>query len=102
VGEKIRGYVEHGSTTLSVNLPTLSPARSSHAQRIAHLHRNSPGVLAHLNQVLADHDVNIGGQVLATRGELGYVVTDTDSVLTEDVLQALTEIVDTIRLRVID
>jgi D-3-phosphoglycerate dehydrogenase len=102
VGSKLRDYVEHGSTTLSVNLPTLSPARSSHAQRIAHLHRNSPGVLAHLNQVLADHDVNIGGQVLATRGELGYVVTDTDSVLTEDVVQALTEIADTIRLRVID
>jgi D-3-phosphoglycerate dehydrogenase len=46
--------------------------------------------------------VNIGGQVLATRGELGYVVTDTDSVLTGDVVQALTEIADTIRLRVID
>jgi D-3-phosphoglycerate dehydrogenase len=59
-------------------------------------------VLAHLNQVLADHDVNIGGQVLATRGDLGYVVTDTDSVLTGDVIQALTEIGDTIRLRVID
>ncbi len=102
VGSKLRDYVDHGSTTLSVNLPTLSPARSTHAQRIAHLHHNSPGVLAHLNQVLADHDVNIGGQVLATRGQLGYVVTDTDSVLTEDVVQALTEIDDTIRLRVID
>ncbi len=102
VGSKLRDYIEHGSTTLSVNLPTLSPARSAHAQRIAHLHRNSPGVLAHLNQVLADHEVNIGGQVLATRGELGYVVTDTDSVLTGDVLQALREIGDTIRLRVLD
>ncbi|HET6560407.1 MAG TPA: phosphoglycerate dehydrogenase [Marmoricola sp.] len=102
VGSKLRDYVEHGSTTLSVNLPTLAPARSAHAQRIAHLHSNSPGVLAHLNQVLADHDVNVGAQVLATRGELGYVVTDTDSVLTGDVIQALTEIDDTIRLRVID
>ena len=102
VGGKLRDYVEQGGTTLSVNVPTLSPARSSHAQRIAHLHRNSPGVLAHLNQVLADHDVNIGGQVLATRGELGYVVTDTDSILTQDVVQALCEIDDTIRLRVID
>jgi D-3-phosphoglycerate dehydrogenase len=102
VGSKLRDYVEHGSTTLSVNLPSLSPARSEHAQRIAHLHQNSPGVLAHLNQVLADHDVNIGGQVLATRGDLGYVVTDTDSVLTGDVVQALREVEATIRLRVID
>ena len=36
-------------------------------------------MLAHVNQVLAEHGVNIGGQVLATRGHTGYVVTDTDS-----------------------
>ena len=58
-----------GGTSLSVNLPTLTPwPGSAHAQRIAHLHHNTPGVLAHVNQVLAEHDVNIGGQVLATRG----------------------------------
>ena len=62
VSAKLRAYAERGSTTLSVNLPTLTPAESTHAQRIAHLHRNAPGVLAHLNQVLALHDVNIGGQ----------------------------------------
>ena len=43
-------------------------------------------MLAHVNQVLAEHDVNIGGQVLATRGHTGYVVTDTDSGLSDDVL----------------
>ncbi len=102
VGTKLRTYAERGSTTLSVNLPPLSPAESAHAQRIAHLHRNAPGVLAHLNQVLAEHGVNIGGQTLATRGQLGYVVTDTDSTLTEEVLAGLRGIEDTIRLRVID
>jgi D-3-phosphoglycerate dehydrogenase len=102
VGGKLRDYVHLGSTTLSVNLPTLTPDRSVHAQRIAHLHQNTPGVLAHLNQVLADHDVNIDGQVLATRGHTGYVVTDTASEITPDVLRELREIPDTVRLRVID
>lgn len=102
VSTKLRAYAERGSTTLSVNLPALTPAESAHAQRIAHLHRNAPGVLARLNQVLARHDVNIGGQTLATRGQLGYVVTDTDSSLTADALAALTGIEGTIRLRVID
>jgi D-3-phosphoglycerate dehydrogenase len=59
-------------------------------------------LLAALNNVLAEHDVNVGGQVLATRGQLGYVVTDTDSPLTGDVLGALASIEDTVRLRVID
>ncbi|QNN54559.1 phosphoglycerate dehydrogenase [Nocardioides mesophilus] len=102
VGGKLRDYVHLGSTTLSVNLPTLTPDRSVHAQRIAHLHQNTPGVLAHLNQVLAAHEVNIDGQVLATRGHTGYVVTDTASEPTPEMLAELREVPETVRLRVIE
>jgi D-3-phosphoglycerate dehydrogenase len=102
VGTKLREYALHGSTTLSVNLPSLAAPRSAHAQRITHLHGNHPGILAALNNVLAEHDVNVGGQVLATRGSLGYVVTDTDSEVTPDVLAALRQIQDTLRLRVLE
>jgi D-3-phosphoglycerate dehydrogenase len=102
VGTKLRDYVLNGSTSLSVNLPTLTPGQSSHAQRIAHIHQNTPGVLAHVNQVLAEHDVNIGGQVLATRGHTGYVVTDTGSGLSPEVLAGLNAVPETVRLRVID
>jgi D-3-phosphoglycerate dehydrogenase / 2-oxoglutarate reductase len=102
VGTKLRDYARTGSTALSVNLPTLTPARNVHAQRIAHIHQNTPGVLAHVNQVLAEHDVNIGGQVLATRGQTGYVVTDTGSGLSSSVVAALRSVPETVRLRVID
>jgi D-3-phosphoglycerate dehydrogenase len=102
VGTKLRDYVQRGSTTLSVNVPPLTPAQSTHAQRIAHLHTNHPGVLARLNQVLAEHEVNVGGQVLATRGQLGYAVTDTDSELTPEVLRGIRGIPETIRLRILD
>ncbi|MGZ4494604.1 MAG: phosphoglycerate dehydrogenase [Nocardioides sp.] len=101
VGTKLKDYVVSGTTSLSVNLPTLTPGTSVHAQRITHLHANTPGVLAKVNQVLAEHDVNVGGQTLATRGHLGYVVTDTDSALSADVVEALHDIPETIRLRVI-
>ena len=102
VGTKLRDYVGRGSTALSVNLPPLTPEGAMHASRIAHVHQNTPGVLAHVNQVLAEHDVNIGGQVLATRGQTGYVVTDTGSTLSSEVLDALRAVPETIRLRVID
>jgi D-3-phosphoglycerate dehydrogenase len=102
VGTKLRDYARTGSTALSVNLPTLTPAPNVHAQRIAHIHQNTPGVLAHVNQVLAEHDVNIGGQVLATRGQTGYVVTDTGSGLSSSVVAALRSVPETVRLRVID
>ena len=102
VAGKLRDYALHGTTTLSVNLPTLAPGDVAHAQRVAHFHQNTPGVLAHLNQILAEHDINIEGQVLATRGSLGYVVTDTNSLIGDDVLAALGGLAETVRLRVID
>jgi D-3-phosphoglycerate dehydrogenase / 2-oxoglutarate reductase len=102
VATKLRDYVQTGSTALSVNLPTLTPGYSSHAQRVAHIHHNTPGVLAKVNQVFAEHDVNIGGQVLATRGQTGYVVTDTGSGLSPAVVRALRDVPETIRVRLID
>ncbi|MDP3968605.1 MAG: phosphoglycerate dehydrogenase [Nocardioides sp.] len=102
VGNKLRQYVFGGATSLSVNLPSLTPDATMHAQRIAHLHHNTPGVLAHVNQILAEHGVNIDGQVLATRGQLGYVVTDTSSQLSAAVLTELRAVPETIRLCVID
>jgi D-3-phosphoglycerate dehydrogenase len=102
VGTKLRDYVEAGVTSLSVNLPGLNPGRSPHTQRIAHIHENTPGVLAHLNQVFAEHDVNVDGQILATRGHVGYAVTDTGSTLSDEVLERLRAVPETIRLRVID
>jgi len=102
VGTKLRDYVQTGSTALSVNLAPLTPGRSAHAQRVAHIHHNTPGVLARVNQVLAEHEVNIGAQVLATRDQTGYVVTDTDSGLSPGVVRALRSVPETIRLRVID
>jgi len=102
VAGKLRDYALHGTTTLSVNLPTLAPGDVAHAQRVAHVHHNTPGVLAQLNHVLAEHDINVDAQVLATRGSLGYVVTDTDSPLSGAVLGDLGTLPDTVRLRVID
>jgi D-3-phosphoglycerate dehydrogenase len=45
---------------------------------MAVLHRNVPGVLASINHTLAGAAVNVVCQSLATRGEHGYVVSDTD------------------------
>ena len=40
--------------------------------------------------------------MLATRGSLGYVVTDTNSLIGEEVLATLGGLAETVRLRVID
>ena len=52
--------------------------------------------------VLAQLVAVIGGQVLATRGQTGYVVTDSSSGLTTQLVEDLRAVPETIRLRVID
>ncbi|MCU1432373.1 MAG: serA [Actinotalea sp.] len=101
VSNKLRDYLGNGSTTLSVNLPNLALDARTGSHRIAHLHHNTPGVLAGINQTLAEHGVNIEGQLLATRGDLGYVVTDVAADLGPDVCDVLETMDQTIRLRVL-
>jgi len=101
VSKKVRDFVQTGSTTLSVNLPNLQLAHTG-VGRIMLLHRNVPGVLARVNQVFADHGANIEAQMLATRGEIGYVVTDISDVTQRGASAKLQAMDSTIRLRIRD
>ncbi|WP_432520001.1 phosphoglycerate dehydrogenase [Kineococcus sp. SYSU DK006] len=99
VAAKLRDYALHGATTLSVNLPALATETSPGRVRLAHLHRNVPGVLAAINGVLAGAGVNIESQQLATRGDLGYVVTDIAAPAADEVGRRLQELPETVRVR---
>ena len=101
VGAKLADFVAEGTTSVSVNLPpvALPPAVGTH--RLAHLHRNVPGVLAEINSVLADHQVNVEAQLLGTRGDLGYALTDIGIDYPDAVVARLTEMDATVRLRVL-
>lgn len=105
VGGKIVDFLTAGNTSMSVNLPlvvTENHAAAGSARRILHLHHNVPGVLARMNQLLADIDVNIDRQNLATRGELGYVVTDISGEDLDSLTDKLATLPETIRLRTVD
>ena len=101
VSGKLRDYVNTGSTTLSVNLPNLALDQHTGYHRLAHLHHNTPGVLAAVNRTFAEHGVNIEGQLLATRGEVGYVVTDVSTEIDQAVIMQMQEMEQTIRLRLL-
>ena len=66
-----------------------------------HVHRNTPGVLAAVNSILADHSVNVEGQLLGTRGEVGFLLTDIGTRYSDEVLDRLRAMEQTIRLRVL-
>jgi D-3-phosphoglycerate dehydrogenase len=100
VADKLVTYVEDGSTALSVNLPTVQATpRPSDVFRLALLHDSVPGVLAQVNQVLAEEEANILAQSLATRGEQGYVVTDVSEPLDATALERLRSMPHTLLMR---
>jgi D-3-phosphoglycerate dehydrogenase len=101
VAKKLLEYVRSGATGLSVNMPNVELPSRAGAHALVHVHRNTPGVLAAINAIFADHGVNIEGQALGTRGETGYVITDIASDFTEDMIQGLSRMEETIRLRIL-
>ena len=99
VSGKLGAFLRHGATDLSVNLPQLALEPPKYGSfRFTHLHRNIPGVLASVNQILSDVGANIEAQMLSTAGHYGYVSTDVASPLTQEALDALEGIEATIRV----
>ena len=88
---KLASFALEGSTALSVNLPAVATPPLETGYRLGFLHDNVPGVLAMVNDLLADQGDNVTGQHLSTSGELGYVVTDADEPLSEGSLARLRE-----------
>jgi D-3-phosphoglycerate dehydrogenase len=102
VSGKLADFAEGGATALSVNMPQVALPSVAGTHRLVHLHRNVPGVLATINRVLAEHGVNVEGQLLRTRDELGYVITDIGTTYSDEVLDELRGMDVTIRLRTIE
>ena len=102
VAGKFRDYVQTGSTYMSVNLPEVQLDKlAPGSARLLHLHRNEPGVLAHVNSVLGEFGVNIDRQQLATRDGYGYVVTDCSAGVPQAAVDAIEALPATTRLCVL-
>ncbi|GAA2886794.1 D-3-phosphoglycerate dehydrogenase [Actinoplanes cyaneus] len=101
VANKLAKFLIDGNTTLSVNLPGVVLPEQPGLHRIVHVHVNTPGVLAQVNRILAEHNVNVEGQLLSTRGEYGYLITDIGKGYSDSVLEQLRAMEQTVRLRVL-
>ena len=101
VSGKLADFAGSGATAMSVNMPNVALPSVLGTHRLVHLHKNVPGVLATINSVLAEHGVNVEGQLLRTRDDLGYVITDIGTTYSDEVLNELHAMDVTIRLRTI-
>ncbi len=101
VSNKLFRYLEMGSSTGSHTIPSLSLPPQEGTHRILHIHNNVPGVLSAINTALSQNHINILAQYLKTNDEVGYVVLDVDKKLSNQALQLLKEMKDTIKVRLL-
>ncbi len=101
VPNKIMDYINSGNTVDAVNFPNIRLPKQNDSHRFLHIHKNVPGVMAHINEVLAKFEMNITGQYLSTDSDVGYVITDLDKDYNKEVTKALKNIAHTIKFRVL-
>src|SRR5690606_20320853 len=102
VPSKIMDYINTGSTSNSVNFPNLTLPVLENAHRLIHIHNNVPGILAKINQVNADHGINIDGQYLKTNESIGYVITNINWNYDNEVITKMRAIEQTMKLRILN
>jgi D-3-phosphoglycerate dehydrogenase len=101
VAAKLIRYSSNGSTTSAVNFPEVALPAHTGRSRLLHIHRNVPGVMAHVNERLSAAGINIAAQYLSTNEEVGYVVIDVDSAASQAALDELCAVPETIRCRIL-
>jgi D-3-phosphoglycerate dehydrogenase len=101
VPAKFLKYINNGSTYGSVNFPQVQLPLLEDSHRILHIHTNTPGVMSKINQVFAQHKINIKGQYLKTNEHIGYVIVDIEKGYNDDFITALSSIEGTIRFRML-
>jgi len=101
VPAKIIDFINSGNTFYSVNFPEIQLPEFQNAHRLIHIHENVPGILAQINNVLANNNINIIGQYLKTNEFVGYVITDISKKYNPQVIHDLKKIPHTIKFRIL-
>lgn len=78
VAQSFLQFLAYGTTLGAVNFPQLAPPQKIVGRRILNVHRNVPGVLSQINQVVSGSGGNVALQMLATEGHIGYVILDVE------------------------
>ncbi|RCR66444.1 phosphoglycerate dehydrogenase [Larkinella punicea] len=98
---KLLEYINNGSTYGSVNFPEVQLPLLKDSHRLLHIHANVPGILAKINAIFANYHINIQGQYLKTTEQVGYVITDIAKDYSDEVVNELRNIDNTIKFRLL-
>lgn len=99
VGNLLQNYIKFGITAHSVNFPRLQVDPVVRGYRLINIHRNVPGVLRQVTELVSETGANIEAQHLATDTKIGYLIMDLNQSLDPAVLQAIAALPTSIQTR---
>ncbi len=86
VSTSLSRYLSYGTTIGAVNFPEVDLRAISADQpsiiRVCHTHKNEPGVLKRVNEILSSH--NVEKQYSDSKGDIAYVMADISDVSPEE------------------
>ena len=94
-------FVNTGATTGSVNFPHVEPPPLRNRHRLLNVHRNVPGVLSSINNIVSDAQANIESQILDTNPAIGYLVMDLNREVSKEVRLQMSALQTSIRTRIL-
>ena len=98
--QQLDDYLKNGNITNSVNFPNVyAPSTTKH--RLSIVHQNMPNMISTATSALGGAGINIVNLVSATKGEVGYMLIDTDTELEQSIVDSFTETEGFIKVRVV-
>ncbi|MEJ7848709.1 MAG: phosphoglycerate dehydrogenase [Pyrinomonadaceae bacterium] len=101
VTAKLIKYLELGISEGSHTVPPVNLPPQAGTHRILHIHQNIPGVLGEINSRLSASGINITGQYLKTNDDIGYVILDVESKISQEAFEILKTVRGTVKARMI-
>lgn len=93
-------YIENGSVVNSVNFPNLK-GPDAYVHRVTIVHKNVPYMINFATKPFSDAHINIDNLVSAGRGDVGYMILDTEKEVPESVIKELEKVDGFLKVRVI-
>lgn len=94
-------FMNTGATHKSSNFPNIRLPAINQSHRFIHTHKNIPGIIAHINKILAAHNINIIAQFLLTNATIGYVIIDVFANYDAKLIKELKKVEHTIKFRIL-
>lgn len=98
---QIRDFLENGNIKNSVNYPACDMGVCENAGRVCINHKNIPNMIGQYTSKLAQFNINISDMINKSKGDFAYTIIDTETPITQELVNELASIGGVLKVRVV-